>query len=81
MSNMNLVERLAEKFATAKHQNKWGATKDNSIIRFEARWWMNAIADELAARKTVASSPPDADWLHAQAKENDNDQYTKLIEP
>jgi len=44
---MSMVERLAKKFASAKYDNRFGAVPNNPIIRFEARWWMNAIADEL----------------------------------
>jgi len=77
---MSLVERLAEKFAAAKHQNKWGATKYNPIIQFEVRWWLNAIADELEQHENTVKgvmhtlgleikNEGAVTWLRSQAKE------------
>jgi len=65
---MNLVERLAKRFAEAKFQNTFGAAKDNPIIQFETRWWLNAIADELEQDRDDCSQQT-AHWLRAQAKE------------
>ena len=54
---MNLVERLAEKFSKALAPR----TRDE-----EARWWLNAIADELEA-KGGAYASEHSNWLRSQA--------------
>jgi len=60
---MSLVERLAKK-----------ADYDciGDCTEAEARWWLNAIADELeeAFRDTIAG---EAHWLRSQAKEETRD--------
>ena len=58
---MSLVERLAEKRGPWIHQN-----------RDEARWWLNAIADEIQEVEADKSGPfrnmnAVSDWLRSQA--------------
>lgn len=60
---MSLVERLTEK----RHADRL------HIPTFEvaARWWLNAIADELGKEFQFNSA---AKWLRSQAQESDDDE-------
>ena len=61
---MSLVERLAEKRGPWIHQN-----------REEARWWLNAIADEVRGEAERRKTPGNfsghfctvSEWLHIRA--------------
>jgi len=67
---MTMVERLAEKHAAAKYDNRFGAMKNNPIIQFEARWWINAIVDELEGESITGWGPTQLTrWLRDQAQE------------
>ena len=59
---MSLVERLAEKFSKALAPR----TRDE-----EARWWLNAIADELDSWMALHGyghhGASQLDWLRSQA--------------
>jgi len=66
---MSLVERLAE---------KWENSEGERWAKDEARWWLNAIADELDAgygfdairlefEPTYFPGGPAAEWLRSQA--------------
>jgi len=66
---MSLVERLAE-----KHWSDWAdvAFDLEGVGERNARWWLNAIADELDVQEfsLVLDNQWDAArWLRAQAKE------------
>ena len=66
----DLVKRLAEKredipggFAMSKYMSLEDARKA------EARWWLNAIAEELDENAIGAWVTPAADWLRDSASE------------
>lgn len=72
-----MVKRLAKKFAEAKHKNRFGHRWNNPLLEFEARWWSNALADEILC-EAVAPRRSEEDeqafelvarWIQEQAKD------------
>ncbi len=61
-----LVERLAEKIARECAKGAWPVGDKD-----EARWWLNAIADELAGPNTPWDGMRSAEFLRSQATEGD----------
>ena len=68
-----IVERLAAKFATESEGR--GVYRLHANLEEDARWWLNAIAEELEAAPTLGDSwsanctAASANWLREQAKE------------
>ncbi len=66
-----MVERLAEKWSDENHRG--------DVFPDEARWWLNAIADELEAAMPDNDHDSDyygfgtADWLRTQAGDSSDD--------
>ncbi len=79
MADGSMVERLAEKREEFPRYAVFAG-----IDVAEARWWLNAIADELereSARLTASTltqanriNPPSFQWLRAQASRRYNDE-------
>jgi len=69
---MTLVRRLAEKWKLDNPEivNTGNNTEDQRVCERDARWWLNAIADELAKRTDTQHS---ARWLRSQAQETSDD--------
>jgi len=62
---MNLVDRLSE-----KHWNDWA--EPERFGHRNARWWLNAIADEMEQEKHWSThNKTMIRWLRAQAKEEE----------
>ena len=61
----DVVERLAE---------RWGGRIDDGMDRHthedDARWWLNAIADELENTERTEWSAFAIDWLRSKAEQS-----------
>ena len=63
---MSMVERLAKKSEARQRPER----RHIILGRREARWWLNAIADDMDMNAPISWTV--ADWLRSQAEETES---------
>ena len=68
----DVVERLAKRWQDAFGGQEWPEDQEDTFARADARWWMNAIAEELIATGYPCHGVA-ANWLRTQATQEGED--------